>query len=1203
MFRSIGYWLYCTFIFMYGAPHIEGSTILYPWPTTAKNLSSQSESFFSEPVNKTQKPQKAVALAIVLDDVTINVGDTFQYKVIASFADKSIKNVTQECIWSSSNPKIAHISSSGLTRGKREGTAVITASFGKLNIQSTVTVSGKMTSIAIVPSTTTIGVGCAVNYHAIATYSNGTVKEITDSVKWSSSKSSTVSIDETGKAVGERNGSVHIKAFRKKISAQAKLEVKGNIVAIQVSPANLKIEQSVLQQYKAIATYDDGSTQDITSQVCWHSSKKEVATIDSYGLSLGIKEGETSIKAFFGSVMGHATLTVLPEKLTSISVSPTINNLVVYESQELLAIGTYSNGKTIDSDHGLSVTWSSANDDIVCMKQPGFALAKMAGSTEVFASSAVEKRVKGSAKVFVDAAKLIDITIKPETVTTNNYDTVLFEAKGHYSNGSTISTKHGFEVTWNVNDKTSATIDATGKATSIRPSRTPDIMAMAGFIGATATLNITPAELREIVITPSSEKMVPGQQKQFFATGMYSDGSSIDLTQAVIWTSNNQYVATISDVGGLAIAHSEGVASITATSGRVSSSVTVTVDHATLTEIKITANSTRLAKGMPCAFTAKAKYSDHTSADITQGVTWDSKDNDIMSVSDAIGTKGFAVAQGSGETSITATLGNVTGSAVVTVKSAEISTVILSPPSIIRHGQSQPIKATALYTDSTTADVTQTVIWTSSNNGIQITDSGVIKGLKLGQTANINAQLGGVNSNNTANTSVSNATITSLQIVPSSMTLSKGCQQPLTAQATYSDGTSADITDNVQWACDDQTVANTNDISLLQAHNGGNANLIASFSGSEGSASVTVSQATISSISLSPSPLSMYEGVTTNMKAFANYSDGTSADISNSAVWNANNGVIVREIYGGEIQAVTPGSNATVTASCEGISGTAIVNVVDSDMVWITVNPNPILMYVDGEQQCEAIATYRDKSTHDITAAAAWTSSDENIVVFNGKPGNVTGLAPADAEIYATYTTSEKIIVTGTSNVTVESQPANLIIKSPSPDLHVYFEQPLQAIISYADGTFKDVTYLTTWTSSNPDLVTVTDLGLITSKNNNTDGAQATITAFYEGMTATTTITLRILTKFSVTPSSISSYGGGTSFNLTAMGQYSDSTTVDVTQIVDWISGPDAEFTSPGVAYIYEFLLIDTEVTAINVQKDHHRLDTVVTLYMHPGTL
>jgi hypothetical protein len=112
--------------------------------------------------------------------------------------------------------------------------------------------------------------------------------------------------------------------------------------------------------------------------------------------------------------------------------------------------------------------------------------------------------------------------------------------------------------------------------------------------------------LISIAVTPTSPNITTGYKQQFTATGTFSDNSLQDMTASVAWSSSNTSAATISNVAGsngLAAAVGGGATTITATSGSISGSTTLTVtaiatvdmwqtfDFPTLNTINLAANA------------------------------------------------------------------------------------------------------------------------------------------------------------------------------------------------------------------------------------------------------------------------------------------------------------------------------------------------------------------------------------------------------------------------------------------------------------------------------------------------------------------------------------------------------------------------------------------------------------------------------------
>ena len=83
-----------------------------------------------------------------------------------------------------------------------------------------------------------------------------------------------------------------------------------SLVSIAVTPANPSIVKGATQQFTATGTYNDSSTQNLTSSVTWSSTNTAAATITSGGLATGVGTGTTTIGAASGSINGTTNLTV-----------------------------------------------------------------------------------------------------------------------------------------------------------------------------------------------------------------------------------------------------------------------------------------------------------------------------------------------------------------------------------------------------------------------------------------------------------------------------------------------------------------------------------------------------------------------------------------------------------------------------------------------------------------------------------------------------------------------------------------------------------------------------------------------------------------------------------------------------------------------------------------------------------------------------
>jgi 6-phosphogluconolactonase (cycloisomerase 2 family) len=189
-------------------------------------------------------------------------------------------------------------------------------------------------------------------------------------------------------------------------------------------------------------------------------------------------------------------------------------------------------------------------------------------------------------------------------------------------------------------------------------------------LAISATPVVAPATLLSLEIVPADTTLVTttlSGTTQFLAIGTYSDGSKRFLTTSATWTSSVPAVASISNTlttKGRATLAGYGETIITASFGGQVATTTFTVEQATVVAIAVTPASPTIALGTAVQFTATVTYSNGTTLVPASGVSWASSDIGVATVN----TSGLATSVSAGTTTITATMGGVTGHATLKVQ-------------------------------------------------------------------------------------------------------------------------------------------------------------------------------------------------------------------------------------------------------------------------------------------------------------------------------------------------------------------------------------------------------------------------------------------------------------------------------------------------------------------------------------------------------
>ena len=218
------------------------------------------------------------------------------------------------------------------------------------------------------------------------------------------------------------------------------------IVRITVQPTtiDLALDETVL--LRAIATFSDTSTADISELVEWRSSNGAVVRVSNTGGS----KGRTTARAG-----GHASISVRDPvsgvtsgqsggscevqvlgKLKAISVTPVDRKIEVGQTRSFIATGTFSSGATREITE--QVSWASSNPGVATVSnepgQRGRVTAVAPGVTQITATSSAGV-TSAAARVRVPST-LVKLSLSPSTSRVPIGLTVTLDAIGTFSDGT-----------------------------------------------------------------------------------------------------------------------------------------------------------------------------------------------------------------------------------------------------------------------------------------------------------------------------------------------------------------------------------------------------------------------------------------------------------------------------------------------------------------------------------------------------------------------------------------------------------------------------------------------------------------------------------------------------------------------------------------------------------------------------------------------
>jgi len=527
-------------------------------------------------------------------------------------------------------------------------------------------------SINLTPTTASIAQGTTQAFTAMGSYSDGTTKDLTASVQWSCLLPILATVSSSaptqGVATALSPGSVLISAMSGTVSNTAQLTITGaTATSLAVTPATATIGFEGQQQFTAIATFSDMTTQDVTNQATWGFPPP---AITGTGLAIGNALGMFNIRPTFDNISPTtpAVLTVDLSSLVSVSILPS-NPLIANHTQvQFSVMGTFNDGSTRDLT-SLATNWSSDNDAVAA--NFGFTPSVFKGTAAGPATITVSVGTfNPSTTLTVTSASLQSIAVTPANASLATSTKLAYTATGTFSDGSTQDITDS--VTWSIQDQTGvALVTGTGVVTGVVSGpitvnvNTPLNL---GLVAGSTPATVTTGTLQSVALTPASTFIVPGSSLTYSASGTFTDTSGNTTTQdvsgLVTWSSSAANVVTVT--AGVATGQSVGPSSITATLTKISGTSDLMVVSPQQVSLAITPATASVVVGASTQLKATGTFVDGTTQDFTTLVNWSTSNYNAATVGYQTGLVSGLAAEKSPIT-VTATIGSVTASAQITV--------------------------------------------------------------------------------------------------------------------------------------------------------------------------------------------------------------------------------------------------------------------------------------------------------------------------------------------------------------------------------------------------------------------------------------------------------------------------------------------------------------------------------------------------------
>lgn len=570
-----------------------------------------------------------------------------------------------------------------------------------------------------------------------------------------------------------------------------------------------------------------------------------------------------------------------------------------------------------------------------------------------------------------------------------------------FADGTTAELSNG-QVQWQTSDDSIVAVDTDGTLRALAPG-TAEVVVTHGGLSASTTVEVVARQLDRIALQADTNNAPLGTNVELRVFGIFNDNTreSLGAEDGINLSSSNPVVADFgSAVFGQLQTATIGTTEVTATlSEGISDRISIEVTPASLSNILLSASALTTPAGVPVQLNALGTFTDGTQTEVTNSVTWVADP-----AADVVITQsGEMTAAEAGLVTVEATFNGVTSSIEIDVTEAVLEGVeVVAGDGSVPLGQTASVELRGLFSDGTES-VVSAEEWQAANPAIlTINGEGVITSVSVGATT-ISGSRGTFSA--TAPFEVTAAVLESILVSIESgspATLPVGLQTTATAEGRFSDGSSRDISDQVVWSSSAASVASIDATGAISGVAVGSTEVVATLGGATGSASLAVTDAVIESVqiaasSLSGGQISAPRGLTEVVELIGTLSDGSETTLSSANVeWAVSNPAIATVAASGEVQFLSVGT-ATLTGTSAGFSDSVLVTTTEAVPVSLDITGAESSVAAGVATDLSAVAVFSDASTSDVTATAAWSSSDPTVAVVVDGGANSGRLQPSEA--------------------------------------------------------------------------------------------------------------------------------------------------------------------------------------------------------------
>ena len=541
----------------------------------------------------------------------LNLGASMSLVAKILPADATIQSVT----WTSSNPSVATVTSAGLVKGLKKGTATITCKTnnGGKTATCTISVVKRVTGISLDKSDEILYLGKTLKLTSTVYPVDASVKTVT----YYSSNSSVATVSSSGVVTPLNLGTVNITAVTNDGSYKAtcKVTVKKapESLVLGASTGTVNVGQTKTLRY---AVYPTDATNRTATFV---SSNTSVATVDGAGKITGISRGTATITVTTENGIKAVCKITVNQPVTGIEIDPTAE---VYTGEKVTPY--------------VSIIPKNANNQAITWKSSDSSIAKVSSTGEVTGIKAGQVTITASSQENANFTASCTVTVKQHVTSVSFDEKEVYINKGAeadlaYTVYPSDATDKG--VSFESSDTSVVTVTNEGHITArLGGQAVITVISDDGQLKGTCYVN---------VVEPASGVSLNYSEKEVFVTETLQLVATVSPSDAfnklVRWSSDSAIASVDSD--GLVTALKSGTAVITATTvdGGYEATCKLTLLQRA-TSIVTDKPEVKINRGTTCQLNAQVLPEDC----YNKAIRWESADESIATVTEDGFVEGIA---------------------------------------------------------------------------------------------------------------------------------------------------------------------------------------------------------------------------------------------------------------------------------------------------------------------------------------------------------------------------------------------------------------------------------------------------------------------------------------------------------------------------------------------------------------------------------